>query len=119
MIARHPFGDRAPRIRERVLALSAPFTTAVLAALTACHAPGTRATAPAHAPPPETHEPVNASYDWHGLIIAPFGSVLNDVPATLHEVLLFRDKAHGADAAAAGEAPVDAECYAAAAPAPR
>ena len=31
-------------------------------------------------------------------LIAPFGSVLKDIPGTLHEVLLFRDEAHGAAA---------------------
>ena len=85
-----------------------------LLALPACRAPAPRATTPDRAAPvPDVHEPVDASYDWHGLLIAPFGSVLKDIPATLHEVLLFRDEAHGS---AAGE---DAECYAANGPAPR
>jgi len=48
----------------------------------------------------------DASYDWHVLLIAPFGSVLKEIPVTLHEVLLFRDEAPGA----AGSD--DAECYA-------
>lgn len=51
------------------------------------------------------------SYDWHGLVIAPFGSTLKDVPATLHEVLLFRDE-HGGS-------PDDLECFAGDAPFPR
>jgi len=61
------------------------------------------------------HEPADDSYDWHGLLIAPFGSVLKDIPLALHEVLLFRDDAHGnaATGNAAVDAPaVDAECYA-------
>ena len=49
---------------------------------------------------------MDASYDWHVLLIAPFGSVLKDIPAPLHEVLLFRDEARGAAAAD------DSECYA-------
>ena len=49
---------------------------------------------------------MDASYDWHVLLIAPFGSVLKDIPLPLHEVLLFRDEARGAAAAD------DAECYA-------
>jgi len=49
---------------------------------------------------------MDASYDWHVLLIAPFGSVLKDIPVPLHEVLLFRDEARGAAAAD------DAECYA-------
>ena len=49
---------------------------------------------------------MDASYDWHVLVIAPFGSVLKDIPVPLHEVLLFRDEARAA-------APADdAECYA-------
>ncbi len=81
------------------IALSA----ALLAALVACRAPSPRAAPPDRAPPPPaTHEPGDASYDWHGLLIAPFGSVLKDIPLALHEVLLFRDDAHGS--AAAGNA---------------
>ena len=63
-------------------------------------------------PPAEPQVPVDASFDWHGLLIAPFGSVLKDVPAALHEVLLFRDQDPGA------ATPDDAECYASDAPAP-
>jgi hypothetical protein len=108
------------------------FSPALLATLVACHAPSPRAAPPDHAPPPPAaHEPADASYDWHGLLIAPFGSVLKDIPVALHEVLLFRDDAHGnaaggnaatgnaATGNAAADATVDAECYASDAPAPR
>jgi len=71
---------------------------------------GCRAVPP---PPPAAHEPELGSNDWHGLVIAPFGSVLKDVPMALHEVLLFRDDGTADNAAAA------VECYAADAPAPR
>lgn len=65
------------------------------------------ASAPKPAPPLEpAPPPLDASYDWHVLLVAPFGSVLKDVPLTLHEVLLFRDEA--AHAATADEL----ECYA-------
>jgi hypothetical protein len=67
----------------------------------ACAAPKPKA--PELPPPPA---PLDASYDWHVLLIAPFGSVLKDVHATMHEVLLFRDQEHnsaGAD---------ELECYA-------
>jgi hypothetical protein len=125
----HPCLDRNARARACRIALSA----ALLAALTACHSPSPRATAPERAPtPPAAHEPADGSYDWHVLLIAPFGSVLKDIPVALHEVLLFRDDAHGNAApgnAAAGNAAtgrvgadaavVDAECYAADTPAPR
>ena len=91
-------------------------TASLLAALAACHASGTRVAAPDRAPPPPAARPLDVSYDWHGLLIAPFGSVLKNVPLTLHEVLLFHDKAHGG---ADDEAAVGAECSAADAPAPR
>jgi hypothetical protein len=60
---------------------------------------------PAAAPAPAP-APLDASYDWHVLLVAPFGSVLKDVPLTMHEVLLFRDEAQRT-------APADElECYA-------
>jgi hypothetical protein len=104
-----PCPDRAARSRACRTLLSA----ALLAALAACGTPASRVAAPDRTTPPNAHEPEDASYDWHGLLIAPFGSVLKDIPLTLHEVLLFRDEAHGAAAAD------DAECYAATTPAPR
>src|ERR1700676_5040919 len=119
-----PCLDHAARRRMSRIVLSA----ALLPTVVACRAPAPRIAAPDRAPPPPAaHELGDASYDWHGLLIAPFGSVLKDIPVALHEVLLFRDDARGnaspgnaatgntaADAAAA-----DAECYAADAPAPR
>jgi hypothetical protein len=92
---------------------------ALLAALAGCHADSTRSGAPDHGPaapparPADARPPVDASYDWHGLLAAPFGSVLKEVPLALHEVLLFRDQARG------GTAADDGECYASDAPAPR
>jgi hypothetical protein len=80
--------------------LRAALAGAVLV-LVACASPPPKP--PALAPPPP---PLEASYDWHVLLIAAFGSALKDVPATLHEVLLFHDEARGA-------APADElECYA-------
>jgi hypothetical protein len=102
--------DRAARLRASRIAGPA----VLLAALAACHTPAPRTSVPDRAmPAPDAHELADASYDWHGLLIAPFGSVLKDIPLTLHEVLLFRDEAHSIAAAD------EAECYAAAAPAPR
>jgi len=72
----------------------------LLWALAAC-----RTAAPPAPPPAPPQPPADSSYDWHGLLIAPFGSVLKDVPATLHEVLLFHDQARSATA------DDDAECY--------
>jgi hypothetical protein len=87
-------------------------SAAALAAAAACHAPATRVAPPA--PPADVRAPLprDASYDWHVLLTAPFGSVLKEIPGTLHEVLLFRDE----EPAAAAE---DAECYAPDSPAPR
>jgi hypothetical protein len=70
--------------------------------LAACAA-STHEIAPPAVPPPP---PLDASYDWHVLLVAPFGSVLKDIPLTLHEVLVFRDDAHRASPAD------DPECYA-------
>jgi hypothetical protein len=125
----HPCLGRSARRRIGRIALSA----ILLATLVACRATSPRTAAPDRiAPPPANQEPADPTYDWHGLLIAPFGSVLKDIPVALHEVLLFRDDAHGSAAtgniaatnvaagnAAADAAAVDAECYAADAPAPR
>jgi hypothetical protein len=125
----HPCLGRSARRRVCRIALSAM----LLATLVACRATSPRTAAPDRVPPPPANqEPADPSYDWHGLLIAPFGSVLKDIPLALHEVLLFRDDAHGSAAtgntsasdaaagnAAADAAAVDAECYAADAPAPR
>jgi len=88
--------------------------TAMLATLLGCRAPQPRATVqgPAPAPLPALHQD-DDSYDWHDLVIAPFGSALKDIPMELHEVLLFRDEAHS------GAAVDDAECYGADATPPR
>jgi hypothetical protein len=121
---RHPCLGRSPSRRVCRSALS----VTLLGALVACRAPSPRTAAPDRVPPPAAaHELGDASYDWHGLLIAPFGSVLKDIPVALHEVLLFRDDAHGnaspgnaaTGGAGADAAVVDAECYAADAPAPR
>ena len=92
---------------------------AALVALTACHSAAVRVPSPEHvtAPPgvttPDNRPPSDATYDWHVLLVVPFGVTLKDIPLTLHEVLLFRDEARGSGA---GD---DAECYAPDGPAPR
>jgi hypothetical protein len=77
--------------------------TAILVLMLAgCAAPPPKPVAPLEPAP----APLDASYDWHVLLIVPFGSALKDVPLTVHEVLLFRDEAQNA-------ASVDElECYA-------
>jgi hypothetical protein len=74
---------------------------AAVLALSACATPTRKAPEPPLQPPP-----LDASYDWHVLLIAPFGSVLKDIPGTLHEVLLFRDDERSASSAD------ELECYA-------
>jgi hypothetical protein len=109
-------------MRASAAVLIAALLAALLAAMAACHAPSQRAAPPDRTPPANTQEPADESYDWHALLIAPFGSVLKDIPLALHEVLLFRDDARGtaaANGAAVADGAVDAECYAADAPAPR
>ncbi|MGO9930940.1 MAG: hypothetical protein ACLPV8_03880 [Steroidobacteraceae bacterium] len=91
-----------------VIGAAAPVAAALL--LAAC---ASTPRAPLPAPPAPKPVPLDASYDWHVLLLAPFGSVLKDVPLPLHEVLLFRDEAPGAPAAD------EAECYATDAAAPR
>lgn len=93
--------------------LSNWLVAALLAAAAGCQAPSSRVKAPAPAAPVAAAVPLDSSFDWHVLVIAPFGSVLKDVPRTLHDVLLFRDQDPGA------AAPEDGECYAADAPAPQ
>ena len=78
----------------------------------ACAAPPPKPAAPA-APPP-----LDASYDWHVLLIAPFGSALKDIPLAVHEVLLFRDEAPGS-ASLGAPAHDDPECYAVEGKSPR
>jgi hypothetical protein len=75
---------------------------AALLLMVGCAAQKPRIETPPPAPPP-----LDASYDWHVLLTAPFGSVLKDIPLALHEVLVFRDTETAASSAD------DAECYAA------
>jgi hypothetical protein len=82
----------------------------VVAALAGCSSSPRGKPVP-DAPPPAAHPADDSVYDWHGLLIAPFGSSLKDIPGGTHEVLLFRDDARGGAAD-------DAECYAPDAPVP-
>jgi hypothetical protein len=75
-----------------------------VAALSACLSPS----APRHAPPHAA--PVDTSYDWHGLILLRFGTLLKDSPIALHEVLLFQDAAHGGGGGGGGDRASE-DCY--------
>jgi hypothetical protein len=83
------------RLRAEVLTLIAA------ALLTGCAASTPK---PAVVSPP-VKVPLDTSYDWHVLLAAPFGSVLKDIPLTLHEVLLFHEAESGSPAD-------EAECFA-------
>jgi hypothetical protein len=81
--------------------VSAPACRTAVAAgllfLAACASP------PPKDHPPETGRPApaqndavaDASFDWHSLVAAPFGTLLKESPIRLHEVLLFHDESHG------------------------
>src|ERR1019366_4783394 len=106
----HKDVGNAPRVRSSATAL----LTALLATLVACVSSSPRAAkSDLAAQRPNTQELADASYDWHGLLVAPFGAALKDVPLKLHEVLLFREEARSV--VPAGEP----ECYASDASAPR
>jgi hypothetical protein len=51
----------------------------------------------------------DAAFDWHALVLLPFGASLRDSPRALHEVLLFHEAAQGP--AGASAAPDNPECY--------
>jgi hypothetical protein len=72
----------------------------VLLLLADCGAPPPRAGAmPAVLPAlPQDGKRPDASYDWRGLIVMPFGTLLAASPVALHEVLLFHDAEHAAEA---------------------
>jgi hypothetical protein len=64
------------------------------------HPPGAGrpAPVPAAAPlviPAQNDAAADASFDWHPLVVAPFGTLLKDSPIRLHEVLLFHEQSHG------------------------
>jgi hypothetical protein len=75
-----------------------------LACLSACgvaphsvgEPPQHRVAGAAQPAPAAVDEAPDASYDWHGLILVPFGTRLQESPVPLHEVLLFHDAAQDA-----------------------
>jgi hypothetical protein len=102
----------ATRLAALLGAIVLGLVSASVASLAGCAARPPKAAKIAE-PEPPTPKSVDPSYDWHGLLPAPFGSYLKEVPLALHEVLLFRDEAHGAGSAD------EADCYGSDTPAPR
>jgi len=76
----------------------------------ACSAAALCACAARPPPPPAV---AHTSYEWHGLLLVPFGTLLKDSPLALHEVLLFHD------AARLGSGNEDGDCYGIDAPPPQ
>ncbi len=75
------------------------------AALCACAAAPSTQRIPAHAAPPAPPPapvPLDPSSDWRGLVSAPFGSSLKQLPFPVHEALVFHEPGASGD---------DQECY--------
>ncbi len=75
----------------------------VAGALAACASPSVPPHAAAPAAAPAAAGPAPVSYDWHPLIIIPFGTLLQAIPLALHEVLLFHDAAQPAGGSEEGD----------------
>ncbi len=86
---------------------------AALVALCACagahRAPPSAAGRPAPEVPPAP--PADPSYDWHRLVLTPFGTVLHASGLPLREVLVFHDQAPDTGAEAGGEGAQSGDCY--------
>jgi hypothetical protein len=67
-------------------------------ALAACAASPPRGNRAQESQPAQAQNGVmmDASYDWHGLVLAPFGTLLKESPIALHEVLLFHEESRSA-----------------------
>jgi hypothetical protein len=83
-----------------------------LLALCACAGTQPAAPSPAGRPAPEARQApsTDPSYDWHPLVLAPFGTVLHASGLALREVLVFHDRAPGLGAEA-GEGAESGDCY--------
>ena len=88
------------RLSSRLLAAA----TSGAAALSACVSSSPPSRAPARPPVPAPAAAV-VTYDWHPLILAPFGTLLKDMPVALTEILQFHD------AGQSGRETEDRDCY--------
>ncbi len=92
----------SPPPKDHRPATGPPAPAAAFAAAREATSPATAA-----ATPVQNDAAADASFDWHPLVAAPFGTLLKDSPIRLHEVLLFHDESPGS----AGTESKD--CYAA------
>ncbi len=76
------------RVAGRFISSAVLLLVVTACASSAGHGPRTP---PLPAPTP-SGDGTDASYDWHGLITIPFGTLLKESPTPLHEVLLFHDE---------------------------
>jgi hypothetical protein len=81
-------------MREISSALARRTAAAGLLMLAACASPPPK-NHPPEAGPAQNDAAANASFDWHPLVVAPFGTRLVDSPIRLHEVLFFREQSQG------------------------
>jgi len=94
------------RLKRSVGAVSGVLLLMALAACTSAGSAGAVRPHDAESASGARDTTVDPSYDWHGLLVVPFGVRLNQSPVALHEVLLFQDAAHPPAAADTGD------CYA-------
>jgi hypothetical protein len=86
----------APRLRIHLrFTLSAALLSVLAACVSSSSSGGHQARGQPVPVPPSSGVVPDASYDWHGLQLTPFGTLLKESPIALHEVLLFHDEAHG------------------------
>jgi hypothetical protein len=81
-------------MREILSAHARRTAAAGLLMLAACASPPPKAHPP-EAGPAQNDAAAKASFDWHPLVVAPFGTRLVDSPIRLHEVLFFREQSQG------------------------
>jgi hypothetical protein len=94
-----PYNCMRPSICMRSVSMPARRMAAALGllSLAACTSPPPKNRPPDTGRPPPAAAPAtaDASFDWHPLVVTPFGTRLVDSPIRLHEVLLFHDESLG------------------------
>jgi hypothetical protein len=101
---------------RRIGARAAAWVCATCLCLCGCaSAPHPASSAGPSGPPPPAPASAGPAYDWHPLIVVPFGTLLKDMPLALEEVLMFRDAAGpaaaGTPASGAPNDPEGGDCF--------